>query len=313
MTLTGKYKASDYGKVAVMMGGLSAERPISLISGKAVYGALLHKGVNAHAVDVQEDVLEKLGAGNFDRVFIALHGRGGEDGLIQGALETLQLPYTGSGVLGSALAMDKSRTKKIWLSDGLPTPAFVELSATSDWVAVGEQLGFPLMVKPVREGSSLGATKVKRIEELEDAWHLASRFDDRVMAEQWITGGEYTAPILNGQVLPMIKLETPREFYDYKAKYEEETTRYICPCGLDEKTERDIGEQALSAFNALDGYGWGRIDFLMDEKKQPWFIEANTIPGMTDHSLVPMSAKQAGLDFDDLVIEILNTSMVKRN
>lgn len=313
MTLTNKYKASDYGKVAVLMGGLSAERPISLISGQAVFDALIKKGVNAHIIDVQIDVLEKINAGKFDRAFIALHGRGGEDGLIQGALEILHLPYTGSGVLGSALAMDKSRTKKIWLSDDLPTPAFTELNEKSNWDSVGKQLGFPLMVKPVREGSSLGATKVKHVEDLESAWHLASKFDNRVMAEQWITGDEYTVPILNNQALPMIKLETPREFYDYKAKYEEETTQYICPCGLDKKTEKNIGELSLSAFDALDGYGWGRIDFLMDDKGQPWLIEANTIPGMTDHSLVPMSAKQAGIGFDDLVMEILNTSMVKRN
>lgn len=312
MTSTNKYKVSDYGKVAVLMGGLSAERPISLISGQAVYEALVNEGVDAHAVDVQKDILEKLDAGKFDRAFIALHGRGGEDGLIQGALETLQLPYTGSGVLGSALAMDKSRTKKIWLSDDLPTPDFVELNEKSDWKAIGDRLGFPLMVKPVREGSSLGATKVKQIEDLENAWHLASKFDDRVMAEQWITGGEYTVPILNDRVLPMIKLETPREFYDYQAKYEEDTTKYICPCGLDGKTETEIGELALSAFRTLDASGWGRIDFLMDEKGLPWFIEANTVPGMTSHSLVPMGAKQAGIAFDDLVMEILNTSLVKR-
>ena len=313
MILKNKFKVADYGKVAVLMGGLSAERPISLESGQAVFNALIRKGVDAHAIDVQKDIMYRLSTGKFDRAFIALHGRGGEDGQMQGALETLQLPYTGSGVLGSALAMDKSRTKKIWLSDGLPTPDFMELNEATDWDAVGKKLGFPLMVKPVREGSSLGASKVKSINELENAWRMASKFDDRVIAEQWITGGEYTVPILNERVLPMIKLETPREFYDYKAKYEEETTKYICPCGLDEKTERKIGELALSAFKALDGYGWGRIDFLMNEKGQPWFIEANTVPGMTSHSLVPMAARQAGTGFDDLVMEILNTSITERN
>lgn len=295
------------------MGGLSAERPISLESGRAVYDALIRKGVDAHAIDVQEDILHRLNTGKFNRVFIALHGRGGEDGLMQGALETLQIPYTGSGVLGSALAMDKSRTKKMWSSYGLPTPDFIELNAATDWKAAGAQLGLPLMVKPVREGSSLGATRVVDVDDLENAWRVAGRFDDRVMAEQWITGNEYTAPVLNGRVLPMIRLVTPREFYDYQAKYEEETTQYICPCGLDADAERKLGELAWSAFTVLAASGWGRVDFLMDQQARPWLIEANTIPGMTSHSLVPMAAKQAGMSFDDLAMEILNTSMVERN
>ncbi len=303
------YKPAEYGKVAVLMGGLSAERPISLESGQAVFTALKNKGVDAHVIDAQRDVLKKLEQGNFDRVFIALHGRGGEDGQIQGALETMQLPYTGSGVLGSALAMDKCRTKKIWQSYELPTPAFVELSESTDWKTVCDKLGLPLMVKPVHEGSSFGASKVKHVEDLETAWRNAYKFDKRVMAECWITGNEYTVPILAGRALPVIRLVTPREFYDYEAKYESETTQYLCPCGLDAEQEKALGQLALSAFDALGASGWGRIDLLIDKQGQPWLIEANTIPGMTSHSLVPMAARQSGMSFDDLVIEILNTTM----
>lgn len=304
-----KYTPDAYGKVAVLMGGFSAERNISLESGQAVYMALQRKGVDAHAIDVDENVLAVLKDGGYDRVFIALHGRGGEDGRIQGALDTLQIPYTGSGVLGSALAMDKCRTKKMWQSCGLPTPPFVELSGNSDWQRVSDELGLPIMVKPVHEGSSLGASKVTSMADLEEAWHLAARFDRRVMAERWIEGSEYTAPILDERILPLIRLETPREFYDYQAKYEDESTRYICPCGLTEKQEELIGVLSLHAYTSLGASGWGRIDLMLDRQEQPWLIEANTIPGMTSHSLVPMAAKQAGLGFDDLVMEILNTSM----
>jgi D-alanine-D-alanine ligase len=304
-----EYKTNEYGKVAVLMGGLSAERAISLESGQAVFSALKNKNVDVHAIDVQQDILKKLEQGIFDRIFIVLHGRGGEDGLIQGALEIMQIPYTGSGVLGSALAMDKCRTKKIWQSYGLPTPAFVELSAATDWKSVCDELGLPLMVKPVHEGSSLGASKVSRVEELKQAWQVAYKFDKRVMAECWITGSEYTVPLLNDRALPLIRLVTPREFYDYMAKYEADTTQYICPCGLGAEQEGALGQLALSAFNSLGASGWGRIDLMMDGKGQPWLIEANTIPGMTSHSLVPMAAKQAGISFDDLVIGILNTSM----
>lgn len=307
------YKVTDYGKVAVMMGGLSAEREISLESGRAVLAALERKGVDAHAIDVQHDVLPVLHAGNFSRVFIALHGRGGEDGVIQGALDTLQLPYTGSNVLGSALAMDKCRSKRLWQSHGLPTPAFMELYEHTDWTEVCDELGMPLMVKPVREGSSFGASKVARASDLRKAWQAASKYDARVMAECWINGAEYTVPIIAERVLPLIRLETPREFYDYQAKYVEETTQYICPCGLDAKRETQLGELALTAFLALGASGWGRIDLLVDKKDRPWLLEANTIPGMTSHSLVPMAAKQVGMTFDDLVIRILNTSMVNKD
>lgn len=292
-----------------MMGGLSAEREISLESGMAVYEALIRAGINAHILDVQKDVLQRLCAENFDRVFLALHGRGGEDGQMQGALEILQIPYTGSGVLGSALAMDKSRTKNIWQSYGLPTPLFIELDKDSNWQVITEQLGLPLMVKPVHEGSSFGASKVIKQDELEQAWKTANHFDKRVMAESWITGSEYTVPILHGQTLPIIRLVTPRTFYDYEAKYVSDSTRYICPCGLDRKQEKVLGDLALTAFMALGASGWGRIDLIIDEQDQPWLIEANTIPGMTSHSLVPMAAKQTGMSFDELAVEILNTSM----
>ena len=307
-----KYTPEDYGKVAVLMGGLSAERDISLESGQAVYKALLERGVDAHAVDVKEDIWQILGQSKYDRAFIALHGRGGEDGVIQGALEIMGIPYTGSGVLGSALAMDKSRTKRIWQSEGLPTPAFSELDEDSDWHAVAAELGLPLMVKPVHEGSSFGASKVTRAEDLEQAWRNARQYDKDVLAECWIVGQEYTVPLLGEKVLPMIRLVTPRQFYDYEAKYVEETTQYICPCGLDADFEARLGLLALSAFDVLGASGWGRVDLILDDKNQPWLIEANTIPGMTSHSLVPMAAKQAGMNFDDLVIAILNSSMNKQ-
>lgn len=307
--MTGVEKTMQFGKVAVMMGGSSAEREISLQSGQAVFEALQRQKVDAHIVDPRENLMTQLATGNFDRVFIALHGRGGEDGLMQGLLDTLELPYTGSGVLGSSLAMDKCRSKRIWQSHGLPTPAFVELNEDSDWDAVVEYLGLPLIIKPVREGSSYGISKVKESGEMESAWRLAHEFDERVMAESWIVGGEYTAPVLGDQVLPMIRLETPREFYDYEAKYIADTTQYHCPCGLDADVENELGKLAFAAFEAVDASGWGRVDFMLDAEGKPWLIEVNTIPGMTSHSLVPMSAKQAGMSFDDLTLRILAASL----
>ena len=292
-----------------MMGGSSAEREISLQSGQAVLEALHRQKVDAHIVDPRENLMTQLASGNFDRVFIALHGRGGEDGLMQGLLETLELPYTGSGVLGSSLAMDKCRSKRIWQSHGLPTPAFVELNEHSDWAEVVEYLGLPLIIKPVREGSSYGISKVKELSEMESAWRQAREFDERVMAESWIEGGEYTAPVLGDEVLPMIRLETPREFYDYEAKYIADTTQYHCPCGLDADIENELGKLAFEAFDVLDASGWGRVDFMLDTEAKPWLIEVNTIPGMTSHSLVPMSAKQAGMSFDDLTLRILAASL----
>ena len=298
-----------FGKVAVMMGGSSAEREISLQSGQAVFEALQRQSINAHIVDPRDDLMAQLAKGNFDRVFIALHGRGGEDGLMQGLLETLELPYTGSGVLGSSLAMDKCRSKRIWQSHKLPTPAFVELNEHSVWEAVVDYLGLPLIVKPVREGSSYGASRVKELGELESAWRRARKYDERVMTESWITGDEYTVSILEGEILPMIRLETPREFYDYEAKYVADTTQYHCPCGLDSDEENTLLKLANEAFKALDASAWGRVDLILDSDGEPWLIEVNTIPGMTSHSLVPMSAKQADINFDDLTLKILAVTL----
>lgn len=304
-----KTKAAEFGKVAVLLGGNSAEREISLETGNAVYAALRRKGVDAHAVDTKERPLSFLLDEDFDRAFIALHGRGGEDGVIQGALESVGIPYTGSGVLGSALAMDKVRSKFLWQGRKINTPQFIEIKTRMDLTRIPELLGFPVMIKPVREGSSCGAMKVKHAGDLERAWNSSRQFDDRVMAEKWIDGAEYTAAILKGEVLPLIRLETPREFYDYEAKYIEDTTRYICPCGLSTSMEAQLGELMFEAFSSLDASGWGRVDFIVDENAKPWLIEVNTIPGMTSHSLVPMAAKQAGISFDDLVVEILETSL----
>ena len=300
--------AADFGKVAVLMGGWSAEREISLLSGSAVLKALKENQVDAHGVDVDHDIANVLGEGNYDRVMIILHGRGGEDGVMQGLLEAMQLPYTGSGVLGSALAMDKMRCKQIWQSKGLPTPEYVVLESENDCDDAVEKLGLPLIVKPVLEGSSVGMSKVDTAEEILPAFNKALASKCTVIAEKWITGGEYTAAILKRKVLPMIKLETDRAFYDYVAKYQSDDTRYICPCGLDERFEAELAEIMLEAFEAIDASGWGRVDFMLDESGNPWLIEANTVPGMTDHSLVPMAARQAGIEFNDLVLEILASS-----
>jgi len=241
-----------------------------------------------------------------------LHGRGGEDGVMQGALQALGIPYTGSGVLGSALSMDKTRCKLIWRAYGLPTPGFIEIGQGSDLERVSGELGFPVMVKPVHEGSSCGATKVTTESELKPAWDRAREFDPRVLAECWITGGEYTAAIIGRKVLPMIRLETNREFYDYEAKYRDDATRYICPCGLDTGVEERLASLMLAAFDAAGANGWARVDFIIDEEGKPWLIELNTVPGMTGHSLVPMSARQAGMDFDSLVESVLKTGICRK-
>jgi D-alanine-D-alanine ligase len=298
-----------FGKVAVLMGGTSAEREVSLETGSAVFAALQRRKIDAHSIDAKDAFIGRLVSEGFDRVFIALHGRRGEDGVIQGALETIDLPYTGSGVLGSALAMDKVRTKWIWQSQCVPTPDFVLLRRESDLASVAGKIGFPVMVKPVHEGSSCGASKVARAEDLAQAWRAARTLDVDVMAERWIDGAEYTASILGDRVLPLIRLETPREFYDYEAKYLSDTTRYICPCGLDAAAEQRIAGLALAGFDAVGAAGWGRVDLIVDRAGAPWFIEVNTIPGMTSHSLVPMAARQAGIEFDELVVRILETSV----
>lgn len=297
--------ATQFGKVAVLMGGLSAEREISLLSGNAVLTALLNKGVDAHGVDVNKNIVNELDVGNYQRVFIVLHGRGGEDGTMQGLLEVMKLPYTGSGVMGSSIAMDKLKTKQIWLAMGLPTPGFCILDSEQSCEKAIEMLSLPLIVKPVLEGSSIGMSKVECADELIPAWQKAQQCGGTVIAESWIEGDEYTAAMLDNQVLPMIKLKTTHKFYDYDAKYEAIDTQYICPCGLSEERESTFAELTRQAFNAVNASSWGRVDFIVDKNKQPWLIEVNTVPGMTSHSLVPMAAKQSGLSFDDLVMKIL--------
>ena len=299
---------SDYGKVAVLMGGWSAEREISLQSGAAVLAALQQGGIDAHGIDVGHDIAAVLGAGDYSRALIMLHGRGGEDGAMQGLLEVMGLPYTGSGILGSALAMDKLRCKQVWAAEGFPTPEFRVLETEQDCADALAQLGLPLIIKPASEGSSIGMSKVEVEDEMLPAFKTARECEGVIIAEKWITGDEYTAAILNRSVLPMIRLETDRKFYDYVAKYESNDTRYICPCGLDESAEKALGSIMLNAFEAIDASGWGRVDFMLDADQQPWLIEANTVPGMTSHSLVPMAAKQAGIGFNELVIEILRSS-----
>ena len=300
----------DFGKVAVLLGGRSAEREISLRSGSMVLSALKRKGVNAHAFDPKDLGLEQLIEQKFDRVFIALHGRFGEDGTVQGALEYLGLPYTGSGVMASAIAMDKWRTKLLWQAAGVSTPPYEVLTRASDFSGVAERLGIPLMVKPAREGSSIGMSKVMSIEKVESAYELASEYDDVVIAERFIEGFEVTAAILNGEPLPLIRLETPRTFYDYEAKYFADDTRYICPSGLPTDQERAIQTEALRAFNLVGCTGWARIDVMVDRTGRAYLLEVNTVPGMTDHSLVPMAARARGIDFDELCVAILESAHV---
>ncbi|HUL41286.1 MAG TPA: D-alanine--D-alanine ligase [Burkholderiales bacterium] len=301
---------SPFGKVAVLMGGRSAEREISLISGNAVLAALKRRGIDANAFDPKERPLEQLRNDGFKRVFIALHGRLGEDGTVQGALQMMDIAYTGSGVMASALAMDKWRTKLVWRAAGITTPRWELMSADSDFKKIAQKLGLPLMVKPSREGSSIGMSKVVKRERLRAAYRLAARLDNVVIAEEFIKGIELTASILDGQALPLIRVETPRPFYDYRAKYFASSTRYICPSGISAQQEKKIQEKALQAFRILGCTGWGRVDLMLDGRT-PYFIEVNTVPGMTDHSLVPMAARAAGISFDDLVMRILESAHVE--
>lgn len=298
--------AEQFGKVAVLMGGNSAEREISLLSGKAVLTALQRMGVDAHGVDVGPDIIEELSDGNYQRVFIMLHGRGGEDGTMQGLLEMMQIPYTGSGVMASSIAMDKLKTKQIWAALGLPTPEFQIIASEDDCEQAVKELGLPLIVKPVLEGSSVGMSKVEVDDEMLPAWQKAKRCGGTVIAESWVEGNEYTAVILDDQVLPMIELKTTHKFYDYDAKYKAEDTQYICPCDLAGHREDALAVLMKQAFDAVDASSWGRVDFMIDADDQPWLIEVNTVPGMTDHSLVPMAAKQAGISFDELAVNILS-------
>lgn len=313
MSSGGDLHARDYGKVAVLLGGCSAEREISLKSGAAVLAALKRQGVDAHAVDPMDGAVRQLLDGRFDRAFVALHGRDGEDGTMQGTLQTLGMPYTGSGVLGSALAMDKLRTKRIWQALGLPTPEFARVRSAAELAVFAGRVGFPLAVKPAREGSSIGLSKLSRRADVDEAYAIAAECDPCVLAERWVEGGgEYTVSILEGRTLPLIRLETPRSFYDYEAKYRADSTRYHCPCGLPGPREEELAALALQAFEAVGASGWGRVDMMLDADGRPWLLEANTVPGMTDHSLVPMAAAVVGIDFEQLVLSILGTSFASR-
>jgi D-alanine-D-alanine ligase len=301
---------ASFGKVAVLFGGRSAEREVSLNSGAAVLASLLRSGVDAYPFDPAVQNLQALVDEGFDRVFIALHGRYGEDGTVQGALELLGIPYTGSGVLASALGMDKWRTKLVWQAAGLPIPDFALIDQHSDWQAVARQLGLPLFVKPANEGSSVGISKVKTVAELPAAYREAARHDQLVLAESFIGGGEYTVAILGEQALPVIRIVPANEFYDYEAKYLRNDTRYLCPSDLDAAQEAEMQGLAKRAFTLIGGRGWGRVDFLCDAAGRPYLLEVNTSPGMTDHSLVPMAARQAGLSFEQLVLGILEMAHV---
>ncbi len=299
---------ADFGRVAVLMGGAAAERDVSLKSGAAVYAALLRSGVQATAIDVTDNVIAALSGQGFDRVFNIIHGRGGEDGVLQGVLQTLQIPYTGSGVAASALSMDKLRTKLCWRGAELNTPTWFLLQSIDDVAECATKLGFPMMVKPAQEGSSIGISKAHNIAELATAFEAAAQYHCDVYAEAWVTGAEYTVAILNGEALPVIRLETPHSFYDYAAKYKATTTQYHCPCGLKPEQEQALQALALQASHVIGIKGWARVDVFIDNQAQAQLIEVNTVPGMTDHSLVPMAAKQQGIEFDELVWRILETS-----
>jgi D-alanine-D-alanine ligase len=303
---------SQFGKVAVLMGGPSSEREISFLSGNAVLSALKGRGVDAHAFDPAERSVYELKRDGFDRVFIALHGRFGEDGTVQGALEVLGIPYTGSGVMASALAMDKWRTKLVWLASGIPTPRYRVVDAGSDWWSVVAELGLPLIVKPSREGSTIGITRVDKVDrdELASAYAAAAKHDDLVIVEEFVSGTELTTSILGERALPLIRIEAPEGNYDYHHKYFSDETKYFCPCGIDDALEREIQQQSLDAFRIVGCSGWGRLDLILTANGRWSFLEVNTCPGMTGHSLVPMAAKQAGLSFPDLCVEILRGTHV---
>lgn len=302
----------EFGKVAVLLGGTSSEREVSLMSGNAVLGALRAQGVNAHPFDPALHDLSELRREGFARAFIALHGRVGEDGTIQGALETLKIPYTGSGVMASALAMDKWRTKLVWLASGIPTPRYRVVDANTDWMSIVAELGLPLIVKPAREGSTIGITKVASVDhdELAIAYFEAARHDDLVLVEEFVSGAELTASILDDVCLPLIRIEAPQGNYDYHAKYFSNETRYCCPAGLPDAMEALIRAQSLQAFAVIGCAGWGRVDLMLRADGTYSFLEVNTSPGMTSHSLVPMAAKEAGMPFAELCVAILRGSHV---
>jgi D-alanine-D-alanine ligase len=302
-------QAKDFGKVAVLYGGDSQEREVSLASGVAVHQGLINSGVDAHLFDPSTKALERLVNEGFSRAFIVLHGRGGEDGTIQGALQHLKVPYTGSHVQGSAIAMDKLVSKQIWQALGLPTAKYVVVDAgefeKTNYQQVLDDLDGTVMVKPIKEGSSIGMAKVDSADALKEAVKNALSFDKQVLIEAYITGLEFTVSILNGQALPSIRMSTPHTFYDYDAKYKDSTTQYFCPSGLSSEAELQLSELAIKAFNALKGEGWGRVDFMQDKNGEFYLLESNTVPGMTKTSLVPKAAKQAGISFEELVWRIL--------
>jgi len=298
-----------FGKVAVLFGGASAEREISIMSGSGVLKALRSKGVDAHAFDPSERDLADLRREGYARCFIALHGRGGEDGALQGALEYLGIPYTGSGVLGSALALDKERAKLVWKACGLPTPEY-EMLDGDRLEGVARRLGLPLIVKPVKEGSSIGVTKVRAAADLDEAYTLAVNYDKAVMAEKCVEGPEYTASVVDDKPLPLIRIDAPEGNYDYKNKYFTDDTKYVCPCGLPAPKEESIKALALESFKVLGCASWGRIDLMLDATGVPWLLEVNTAPGMTGHSLVPMAAKAVGISYEELCVKILEGAHV---
>ncbi|HLA72172.1 MAG TPA: D-alanine--D-alanine ligase [Steroidobacteraceae bacterium] len=300
--------AKEFGRVAVLFGGTSSEREISLLSGNACLAALTRRGVDAHPFDPRDKPLSELVARKFERVFIALHGPGGEDGTLQGALEFLGLPYTGSGVMGSAIGMDKLRTKRLAQSVGIPTTDYMVLRSPSDLENCIERLGLPMIVKPATQGSSVGMTKVEKADQLLGAYQAAALLEPDVFAEPWITGAEYTVAVLQGRALPSIRIETPAVFYDYQAKYFRNDTKYFCPSGLPGEAEKHLANLALATFAAVGADGWGRADFMMDKAGKPYLLEINTVPGMTDHSLVPMAARALDINFEQLVWQVLETS-----
>ncbi|HVW70698.1 MAG TPA: D-alanine--D-alanine ligase [Steroidobacteraceae bacterium] len=304
--------AKDFGRVAVLLGGDSSEREVSLQSGSAVLAALRSRGVDAHAFDPRDKALTALQEERFDRVWIALHGPGGEDGTLQGALEYLGVPYTGSGVMGSAIGMDKLRTKRLAQAVGVATADYVVLRGPQDFEITLERLGLPLIVKPATQGSSVGMTKVECESDLAAAYRAAAKFETSVFAEPWITGAEYTVAVLQGRALPSIRIEAATAFYDYEAKYVRNDTRYHCPSGLSRQAEEHLANLALAAFDAIGASGWGRADFMADATGRPLLLEVNTIPGMTSHSLVPKAAGAAGIDFAQLVWHVLETSLARQ-